>query len=117
MTNPKGTIFATAVMKWLRGAGVEAEKLTQSGSKDEGDMKVVVAGKTYVFELKATKKLNLPDAWREAEIEAKNYAAARNLTYNPPTFAVIKRERAGIEKAWVVCSLESWLEERKTPKP
>lgn len=99
-------------MKWLRGAGVEAEKLTQSGSKDEGDMKVVVAGKTYVFELKATKKLNLPDAWREAEIEAKNYAVARNLSYTPPAFAVIKRERAGIEKAWVICSLEAWLADK-----
>lgn len=112
MTNPKGTIFSTAILKWLRGAGAEAEKLVQAGSNDEGDMKVVVAGKTYVFELKATKKLDLPSAWKEAEIEAENYAKARGLEYTPPAYAVIKRSRAGIEKAWVICSLEAWLKER-----
>ena len=112
MTNPAGTAFATAVLRYLRSRKVGAEKLTQAGSNDEGDMAVVIAGKTYVFELKATKKIDLPGFWREAELEAQNYAKARGLEVVPPAYAVVKRRNAGIDKSWVVQSLESWLAEK-----
>lgn len=112
MTNPSGTRFATAVLKYLRSRKVDAEKLTQAGSNDEGDMRVVVAGKTYIFELKAVKKIDLPQFWREAELEAENYAKARGLEVVPPAYAVVKRRNAGIEKSWVVMSLEAWLKEK-----
>lgn len=79
-------------------------------------MKVVIAGKTYVFELKATKKLDLPQFWREAELEAANYAKARGLEVVPPAYAVVKRRNAGIEKSWIIQSLEAWLEEKGVEK-
>ena len=44
-------------MKWLRSKKVFAERLTKAGAKDEGDIVAIVAGQTYIFELKATKKI------------------------------------------------------------
>ncbi len=56
--------------------GAVAERLRLSGAEDEGDLVVIVAGETYIFELKNTKKLNLKEFWDEAQKEADNYAYA-----------------------------------------
>jgi Holliday junction resolvase len=48
----KGSQFETDVMKWLRGKGVVAERLSKAGAKDEGDIVTVIAGETYILELK-----------------------------------------------------------------
>ena len=116
MANPngrKGSAFEIGVLKWLRSRGVFAERLRLSGSKDEGDIVAVIAGKTYVLELKNRKSISLPTFWDEAVKEAKNYAKARNLDVTPPAFVVIKRRNTGIERAFVVQDLESWLQERE----
>ena len=116
MTNKngrKGSLFETAVMKWFRDKGHIAERLTKSGAKDEGDLYVIVAGQTYILELKNRKKIDLPAFWDEVMIEAQNYAKARGLENTPPGFVVVKRRNHGIEKSWVVQDLEHWLQERK----
>jgi len=116
MANPngrKGSAFEIGVLKWLRSRGVFAERLRLSGSKDEGDIVAVIAGKTYVLELKNRKSISLPTFWDEAVKEAKNYAKARNLDVTPPAFVVIKRRNTGIERAFVIQDLESWLQERE----
>jgi hypothetical protein len=112
MANPngrKGALFETAVMKWLRSVGASAERLSKAGSNDEGDIVCIVAGKTYILELKNRKAITLPAFWDEAVTEAKNYAKARNLDETPPAYVIIKRRNAGIEKAWVVENLEQWM--------
>lgn len=112
MANPngrKGALFETAVMKWLRSVGASAERLSKAGSNDEGDIVCIVAGKTYILELKNRKAITLPAFWDEAVTEAKNYAKARNLDETPPAYVIIKRRNAGIEKAWVVENLEQWI--------
>jgi hypothetical protein len=111
MANPngrKGALFETDVMRWLRSVGAIAERLTKAGSKDEGDIVAIVAGKTYILELKNRKNISLPAFWDEATTEAKNYAKARGLEQTPPAYVIIKRRNAGIEKAWVVENLEQW---------
>jgi hypothetical protein len=50
----------------------------------------------------------LPQFWREAEVEAENYAKARGLKEVPYKFVVVKRRQAGIDKAWVVEDFEQW---------
>ena len=100
-------------MKWLRKAGVLAERLTKAGSKDEGDMVVVIAGKTYILELKNRATLSLPEFWREAEVEALNYAKARGIGEVPLHYVVVKRRNAGIENAWVIQDLKQWLKEKE----
>ena len=57
----KGAAFEIVVMKWFRKAGVFAERLRLAGNDDEGDLVVVVAGQTYILELKNTVRLDLPE--------------------------------------------------------
>ena len=109
----KGTDFEVAVMKWFRGLGVLAERLRLAGKDDEGDLVCIVGGKTYILELKNTARLNLPEFWRQAEVEALNYAKARGIGEVPLHYVVVKRRNAGIEKAWVVQDLTQWLKEKQ----
>lgn len=112
MANPngrKGAAFETGVMKWLRSVGVMCERLVRAGAHDEGDLMCVIAGKTYVLELKNRSTLALPEFWREAVVEAENYAKARGLKEVPPAYVIVKRRNAGIEKSWVIQDLEQWV--------
>ena len=109
----KGSVFETDVMKWLRGAGVTAERLTKAGAKDEGDMVVIISGETYILELKNRQTLSLPEFWREAQVEALNYAKARGLGEAPLSYVVVKRRNASIDQAWVIQDLTQWLKEKQ----
>jgi hypothetical protein len=77
----KGAAFETGILKWFRSKGVNAERLRLAGKDDEGDVVCIVAGRPYVFELKATVKMDLPQFWREATTEAFNYAKAPQPRY------------------------------------
>ena len=113
----KGATFDTDVLKWLRKVGVLAERLTKAGSKDEGDMVAVIAGKTYILELKNRATLSLPQFWREAQVEALNYAKARGLGEVPLHYVVVKRRNASIDQAWVISDLAQWTKEKQMPVP
>ena len=120
MANPngrKGAQFETDVMKFLRSVGLLAERLTKAGAKDEGDLVCIVAGKTYILELKNRKSLNLPEFWDEAEVEALNYAKARGIGEVPLHYVVVKRRNFGIDKAWVIQDLTQWIKEKNMPTP
>ena len=108
----KGSQFETDVMKWLRKAGVMAERLSKAGAKDEGDIVTVIAGETYILELKNRATLSLPEFWREAQVEALNYAKARGLGEVPLSYVVVKRRNSSIDQAWVIQDLTQWLEEK-----
>lgn len=107
----KGALFETSVLKWLRGKGANAERLRLAGKDDEGDIVCMVAGQTYIFELKATAKMDLPQFWREATTEAANYAKARKIDPVPPAYVIVKRRMAGIEQSWVIQDLNQWLKQ------
>jgi hypothetical protein len=115
MANPngrKGAQFETDVMRWLRSAGAMCERLVKAGKNDEGDLVAIIGGKQYILELKNRKTISLPEFWREAEVEAENYAKARGLTEVPLHYIILKRRNAGIEKAWVIQDLQQWLDEK-----
>jgi len=116
MANPngrKGAQFETDVMRWLRSAGALCERLVKAGKNDEGDLVAIVGGKQYILELKNRKTISLPEFWREAEVEAENYAKARGLAEVPLHYIILKRRNAGIEKAWVIQNLQQWLGEKQ----
>ena len=113
----KGSQFETDVMKWLRKMGAVAERLTKAGAKDEGDIVTVIAGETYILELKNRATLSLPQFWREAQVEALNYAKARGLGEVPPSYVIVKRRNASIDQAWVIQDLAQWLKEKQMPVP
>lgn len=105
----KGSAFETGILKFLRSRGLLAERLRLAGKDDEGDIVCFVAGAPYIFELKATAKMDLPQFWREAVAEAANYAKARGLPKTPPAYVIVKRRQAGLNQAWVVQDLEQWI--------
>lgn len=116
MSNPrynkvKGATFELDIIKWFRKIGFSAERLRLAGKDDEGDVVVIVAGQTYLFECKNTAKLELDNFWNQIEIEAKNYAKARNRKV-PPHYVLWKRKRKGINQTWVITTLENWLDEK-----
>jgi Holliday junction resolvase len=113
----KGSQFETDVMKWLRKSGVLAERLTKAGAKDEGDIVTVIAGETYILELKNRATLSLPEFWREAQVEALNYAKARGLGEVPLSYVIVKRRNASIDQAWVIQDLAQWIKEKQMPVP
>ena len=113
----KGSQFETDVMKWLRKMGAIAERLTKAGAKDEGDIVTVIAGETYILELKNRQTLTLPVFWKEAQVEAFNYAKARGLGEVPLSYVIVKRRNAPIEQAWVIQDLTQWIKEKKMPVP
>lgn len=112
----KGSKFETDVMKYLRKLGHFAERLAKAGASDEGDIVTIIAGQTYILECKNRKKFDLPTFWDEAQVEAKNYAKARGLPYLPPAFVIVKRRNKSIEDAWVIQTLEKWIEQMPTPQ-
>lgn len=105
----KGSLFETSVLKWFRSKGIATERLRLAGKDDEGDIVCLVAGQPYIFELKATIKMDLPQFWREATAEAHNYAKARGLDKVPPSYVIVKRRNASIEQSWVIQDLDQWL--------
>jgi Holliday junction resolvase len=116
LANPngrKGAQFETDVMRWLRKMGAVAERLVKAGANDEGDLVATISGKSYILELKNRKTISLPEFWREAIAEAENYAKARGLEVTPPAYIILKRRNSGIEDAWVIQNLDSWLKERQ----
>ena len=110
----KGATFEIAVMKFLRAKDFLVERLRLAGKDDEGDLVCMVAGRPYIFELKAVKKLDLPEFWRQATEEAKNYAQARELDVVPPAYVIVKRRFGGIEESWVIQTLEQWISQVET---
>ena len=104
----KGSQFETDVMKWLRKAGVIAERLTKAGAKDEGDIVTVIAGETYILELKNRATLSLPQFWREAQVEALNYAKARTKLLTRER-ALQQREKDLVEDAAELVSMAGRL--------
>ena len=115
MANPngrKGSKFEIDVLKFFRKMGLWIERLTKAGANDEGDLVTIIAGKTYILELKNVKKIDLPRFWEEAEVEAINYAKARDLAEVPLHYVIVKRRNTSINKAWVVQDLTQWLKEK-----
>jgi len=108
----KGAKFETDVMRWFRKMGVLAERLRLAGEEDEGDLVVIVAGETFIFELKNTQKLNLKEFWDEAQKEATNYSKHRGIS-QPLSYVLFKRRNAGIDKAWVIQDLTQWLKDKQ----
>ena len=108
----KGTAFESSVVHWFRELGFKAERLRLAGKEDEGDVVVVVAGKTFLFECKNTARLELDEFWRQIEVEAANYAKKRKEKV-PLHYVLWKRKRKGVNKTWVIQSLEQWLEEKQ----
>jgi len=107
----RGATYETDIRDWFRANGYDSERLARTGAKDEGDVVVRSGflGRIGVIECKAPGAGNAIDlsGWsREAQVEAKNYAASRGLGERA-TFAVllIKARGKSIEDSYLVLRL------------
>lgn len=103
----KGSAYERLVREYLRDADMHVEHLRLNGTDDMGDL--YVAGRDAVLELKAVKRIMLPEFLRQAELEAGNYAKAHRRDQRPAFFAVVKASGQHVGKSFVVTTLDEWI--------
>lgn len=102
----KGTRFEVAVRDHLDSNGIAAFRTAPAGTRDEGDL--LVLDWDAILECKATRAIDLAGAVDEARIEA--HHARRRFG-----IAVIKRRMASIGKAYVVMTLDDFVDLMQKP--
>lgn len=108
MSNPakqKGTMFETALVRWLEGKYATVKRIVLHGAKDEGDIEVIGwgdnAGNTVAFNIEAKNcnTLSLSQWIKEAEVESEHAGV--------PVVVVAKRKGIGDPgKSYVITTLE-----------
>lgn len=108
MNRPKrrGTMFETAVLRYLHDKKIMAWRNALAGNQDQGD--ITVPDWDAVLECKATKSLDLAGAVHEALVEASH--AKRRFG-----IAVIKRRMANASQSYVVMPLSQFVELMQRP--
>jgi Holliday junction resolvase len=94
----RGATYETQLKDYFRGLGYDAERLARRGSKDEGDIVVRsdFLGSIGILEAKAPgagNKIDLSGWTKEAQVEAANYAEARNIELTTILPAVVIKAR------------------------
>jgi hypothetical protein len=94
----RGATYETQLKDYFRGLGYDAERLARRGSKDEGDIVVRsdFLGSIGILEAKAPgagNKIDLSGWTKEAQVEAANYAEARNIDLATILPAVVIKAR------------------------
>lgn len=102
----KGTAFETAVVRLLEANGLTAKR-TGTAWGQYGDIILKNLYSFVVLECKATQRVSVPDAFRQAEAACKRLLIDKG-TYSPPT-VIHKRPRAPIGQAYVTVSLETFV--------
>lgn len=107
----RGATFETELRNWFRANGYDAERLARTGQRDEGDIVVRsdFLGSIGVIEAKApgaSNRIDLSGWSREAQLEAKHYAEARDIKREAITSAVIIKARGkAISESYLVFRL------------
>jgi hypothetical protein len=112
----RGASFEIELRDWFRSRKYDAERLARAGSKDEGDLSVRgFLGFTGIVEAKAPgagNKIDLSGWNKEAQVEADNYAKARDIERASVLPAVIIKARGkSIADAYVVFRLGDLFDE------
>jgi len=107
----RGAGFETDLKDYFRANGYDAERLARRGSKDEGDIVVRsdFLGSIGILEAKAPgagNRIDLSGWAKESQVEAANYAEARNIDLEVILPAVVIKARGkSIADAYLVFRL------------
>ena len=107
----RGATYETDIKDWFRGNGYDAERLARTGARDEGDVVVRsdFLGSIGILECKApgaNGRIDLSGWTKEAQLEAKHYAEARELDREAVLPAVLIKARGkSIEDSYLVFRL------------
>ena len=110
----KGREYEIGLVKYLRSKGYDTERLRLNGAEDEGDIVVKIGGIPYIIEAKNVRQTNLSGWVNEAEVEAANYAAHREIEL-PYFFVAHKRKRHPICNSYVTVPLWQYLDQITPP--
>jgi hypothetical protein len=94
----RGATYETDLKDYFRKLGYDAERLARRGSKDEGDIVVRsdFFGSIGILEAKAPgagNAINLSGWQKESQVEARNYAEARDIALDAVLPAVVIKAR------------------------
>jgi hypothetical protein len=94
----RGATYETDIKDYFRKHGYDAERLARRGSKDEGDIVVrsEFFGSIGILEAKAPgagNAINLSGWQKESQVEARNYAEARDIKISDVLPAVVIKAR------------------------
>lgn len=106
----KGAQWEIDLVKGLREAGFDAERLHLNGKDDEGDIVVRHGGRYFTIEAKATKALNASTFIEEVTVESLNFTKHRDLppaTAHPVVFW--KRARRPFQQGLAILTIEEYL--------
>ncbi|MFC4336002.1 hypothetical protein [Salininema proteolyticum] len=105
-----GQRWQTALRDGLRGAGLDVERLVQTGTDDEGDLVIRLDdGRFIVIEAKAG-VMHAADFVDQTRREASNFARHRALPHSAVDgIAVVKRRQKAWEEAYVLTTLRDYL--------
>ncbi|MGV9263172.1 hypothetical protein ACWDRR_00745 [Kitasatospora sp. NPDC003701] len=92
----KGTAWESDIVRFLRGSGLDAKRVAQTGRLDVGD----IHAPPWVIEAKNVAKIELSSFVDQAEREARHADC-------PFGVAVVKRRQHGAGKAYAVMTLET----------
>lgn len=95
----KGTAFESAIVTYLLERGRKAYRIAQAGKLDKGDIHL---DDRIAVEAKSVKQFDLAGFVEQAQAEAVNAGL-------PVGVAIIKRIRKGTASAYVVCTLEDFI--------
>lgn len=107
----KGAQWELDLLEYFRDQQLVAERMRLTGKHDEGDLMVYLnAKRVLVIEAKNEQSFK-PGTWiNEANIEAANWAIARNATIDVVPVVVAKRRQNGVGKAYVIMELDTFME-------
>ena len=105
-----GKRYERELLVYLRESGFDTERLRLVGAEDEGDLLLRTSRRRYVIEAKREKGFSLGPWWKEAQVEAVNYALHRDLGAAIPTPVVVHHARnKGLGESYVTMSLDWFL--------
>lgn len=99
----RGTRWESAVRDWLTEHGYPAFRPALHGAIDKGDLFGIAQ---TTIQCRDTAKIDLASAVDDAAEQAKNAGTEHFV-------AIVKRRRKGVGQAYVVTTLERWVETLK----
>lgn len=107
----KGTALESAIRDHARSKGRDIERLRTAGKNDEGDLVLRMTNShVVIIEAKSVAAMNLGGWLNEAQVEAKNYQAARPNVHTAWPVVVHKRRQKGVGGAYVTMDLDTFLD-------
>ena len=106
-----GADWETKLVKGLRESGYDVERLHLSGSKDEGDIRIILnTDPTHVVVEAKAGVMHAAEFVRQADVEAKNYGDNRGLNLDDVKGVVIVKARGkNWRDAYVLTTVRSYF--------